>query len=230
MVGINVPIPVPLAHYTFGGWKRSAFGDLNQHGPDAVRFCEWAVAHKEDFPSSYLARLYWNNVINNLTARTTELDTRKYISLVNQSDTNDPFVIFADISKGDVAWKVIQPDDGGVAHVNIVAEEYSFYFLWNHQRKVYKTTAIPIGFSSPKAYVVKIRETDLQITPTTDYPPGRSSEDGLVISFDREDSLINPPEMLPVHIMADGSDIWIIPTFPFQRGIFFQTIDKTMIS
>ena len=39
MVGINVPIPVPLAYYTFGGWKRSAFGDLNQHGPDAIRFC-----------------------------------------------------------------------------------------------------------------------------------------------------------------------------------------------
>jgi malonate-semialdehyde dehydrogenase (acetylating)/methylmalonate-semialdehyde dehydrogenase len=38
MVGINVPIPVPLAYYTFGGWKRSAFGDLNQHGSDSVRF------------------------------------------------------------------------------------------------------------------------------------------------------------------------------------------------
>ncbi len=38
MVGINVPIPVPLAYYTFGGWKRSSFGDLNQHGPDAIRF------------------------------------------------------------------------------------------------------------------------------------------------------------------------------------------------
>jgi malonate-semialdehyde dehydrogenase (acetylating)/methylmalonate-semialdehyde dehydrogenase len=38
MVGISVPIPVPLAYYTFGGWKRSAFGDLNQHGPDSVRF------------------------------------------------------------------------------------------------------------------------------------------------------------------------------------------------
>ena len=34
MVGVNVPIPVPLAYYTFGGWKRSGFGDLNQHGPD----------------------------------------------------------------------------------------------------------------------------------------------------------------------------------------------------
>ncbi len=38
MVGINVPIPVPIAYYTFGGWKGSAFGDLNQHGPDAFRF------------------------------------------------------------------------------------------------------------------------------------------------------------------------------------------------
>ena len=38
MVGVNVPIPVPLGYFTFGGWKRSGFGDLNQHGPDAFRF------------------------------------------------------------------------------------------------------------------------------------------------------------------------------------------------
>jgi malonate-semialdehyde dehydrogenase (acetylating) / methylmalonate-semialdehyde dehydrogenase len=38
MVGVNVPIPVPVAYYTFGGWKGSGFGDLNQHGPDAFRF------------------------------------------------------------------------------------------------------------------------------------------------------------------------------------------------
>ncbi len=38
MVGINVPIPVPVAYHTFGGWKRSAFGDHNQHGPEGVRF------------------------------------------------------------------------------------------------------------------------------------------------------------------------------------------------
>ena len=38
MVGINVPIPVLLAYHTFGGWKRSGFGDLNQHGPDSFRF------------------------------------------------------------------------------------------------------------------------------------------------------------------------------------------------
>ena len=38
MVGVNVPIPVPVSYHTFGGWKRSAFGDVNQHGPEGVRF------------------------------------------------------------------------------------------------------------------------------------------------------------------------------------------------
>ena len=38
MVGINVPIPVPLSFHTFGGWKNSMFGDMNQHGPEGVRF------------------------------------------------------------------------------------------------------------------------------------------------------------------------------------------------
>jgi len=38
MVGINVPIPVPVAYHTFGGWKRSAFGDVNQHGMEGVKF------------------------------------------------------------------------------------------------------------------------------------------------------------------------------------------------
>ena len=38
MVGINVPIPVPVAYHSFGGWKRSGFGDLNQYGMDGVRF------------------------------------------------------------------------------------------------------------------------------------------------------------------------------------------------
>jgi len=38
MVGINVPIPVPVAYHTFGGWKRSGFGDIDQHGPEGVRF------------------------------------------------------------------------------------------------------------------------------------------------------------------------------------------------
>ena len=38
MVGVNVPIPVPLAYHSFGGWKSSSFGDLNQHGTDSIRF------------------------------------------------------------------------------------------------------------------------------------------------------------------------------------------------
>ena len=38
MVGINVPIPVPVAYFSFGGWKRSGFGDLNQYGADSIRF------------------------------------------------------------------------------------------------------------------------------------------------------------------------------------------------
>jgi len=38
MVGVNVPLPVPVAYHSFGGWKRSLFGDLYAYGPDAVRF------------------------------------------------------------------------------------------------------------------------------------------------------------------------------------------------
>jgi malonate-semialdehyde dehydrogenase (acetylating)/methylmalonate-semialdehyde dehydrogenase len=38
MVGVNVPIPVPMAYHSFGGWKDSLFGDLHIHGPEGVRF------------------------------------------------------------------------------------------------------------------------------------------------------------------------------------------------
>ena len=38
MVGVNIPIPVPLAFYSFGGWKDSALGDHNQHGMEGIRF------------------------------------------------------------------------------------------------------------------------------------------------------------------------------------------------
>jgi malonate-semialdehyde dehydrogenase (acetylating) / methylmalonate-semialdehyde dehydrogenase len=38
MVGINVPIPVPVAYYSFGGWKASLFGDLHMYGPDGLAF------------------------------------------------------------------------------------------------------------------------------------------------------------------------------------------------
>ncbi|MFC8567355.1 CoA-acylating methylmalonate-semialdehyde dehydrogenase [Streptomyces sp. NPDC057245] len=56
MVGVNVPIPVPVAYHTFGGWKRSGFGDLNQHGPDAIRFytrtktvtSRWPAGQRDD--------------------------------------------------------------------------------------------------------------------------------------------------------------------------------------
>jgi hypothetical protein len=84
--------------------------------------CTWAAAHRDASASSYTTRLYWNNVITNLTVRSVELDSRKYISLVNQSDTNEPFVIFADDSNGAVAWKTIHPNDGGVAQVKIKVE------------------------------------------------------------------------------------------------------------
>jgi len=51
MVGVNVPIPVPLAYHTFGGWKKSAFGDLNQHGPDSFRFYSRAKTVTSRWPS-----------------------------------------------------------------------------------------------------------------------------------------------------------------------------------
>ena len=38
MVGINVPIPVPMAFYSFGGWKQSLFGDLHVHGTEGIAF------------------------------------------------------------------------------------------------------------------------------------------------------------------------------------------------
>ena len=38
MVGVNVPIPVPMAFYSFGGWKNSLFGDLHVHGMEGVKF------------------------------------------------------------------------------------------------------------------------------------------------------------------------------------------------
>jgi malonate-semialdehyde dehydrogenase (acetylating)/methylmalonate-semialdehyde dehydrogenase len=51
MVGVNFPIPVPLSYHTFGGWKRSGFGDLNQHGPDSVRFYTKTKTITQRWPS-----------------------------------------------------------------------------------------------------------------------------------------------------------------------------------
>ena len=51
MVGINVPIPVPVAYHSFGGWKRSAFGDVNQHGTEVVRFYTKVKTMTQRWPS-----------------------------------------------------------------------------------------------------------------------------------------------------------------------------------
>jgi malonate-semialdehyde dehydrogenase (acetylating)/methylmalonate-semialdehyde dehydrogenase len=52
MVGINVPIPVPVAYHSFGGWKRSGFGDLNQYGTDGVRFYTKIKTVTQRWPAS----------------------------------------------------------------------------------------------------------------------------------------------------------------------------------
>src|SRR5882757_4128247 len=52
MVGVNVPIPVPVAYHSFGGWKRSGFGDLNQHGPASIRFYTKTKTVTSRWPSS----------------------------------------------------------------------------------------------------------------------------------------------------------------------------------
>jgi len=52
MVGINVPIPVPVAYHSFGGWKRSGFGDLNQYGMDGVRFYTRTKVVTQRWPTS----------------------------------------------------------------------------------------------------------------------------------------------------------------------------------
>ncbi|MDJ0749796.1 MAG: CoA-acylating methylmalonate-semialdehyde dehydrogenase [Woeseiaceae bacterium] len=51
MVGINVPLPVPVAYHSFGGWKRSLFGDLNVYGPDGVRFYTRRKTISQRWPS-----------------------------------------------------------------------------------------------------------------------------------------------------------------------------------
>ncbi len=52
MVGVNVPLPVPVAYHSFGGWKRSLFGDLHAYGPDAVRFYTRKKAITQRWPSA----------------------------------------------------------------------------------------------------------------------------------------------------------------------------------
>jgi len=52
MVGVNVPLPVPVGYHSFGGWKRSLFGDLHAYGPDAVRFYTKRKAITQRWPSA----------------------------------------------------------------------------------------------------------------------------------------------------------------------------------
>ena len=52
MVGVNVPLPVPVAYHSFGGWKRSLFGDLHAYGPDAVRFYTKRKTITQRWPST----------------------------------------------------------------------------------------------------------------------------------------------------------------------------------
>ncbi len=52
MVGINVPLPVPVAYHSFGGWKRSLFGDLHAYGPDGVHFYTKRKTITQRWPSS----------------------------------------------------------------------------------------------------------------------------------------------------------------------------------
>ena len=52
MVGINVPLPVPVAYHSFGGWKRSLFGDLHAYGPDSVRFYTKRKTITQRWPST----------------------------------------------------------------------------------------------------------------------------------------------------------------------------------
>ncbi|MGY0595575.1 MAG: CoA-acylating methylmalonate-semialdehyde dehydrogenase, partial [Paraglaciecola chathamensis] len=52
MVGINVPLPVPVSYHSFGGWKRSLFGDLHAYGPDGVRFYTKRKTVTQRWPST----------------------------------------------------------------------------------------------------------------------------------------------------------------------------------
>tara|TARA_Y100000996_G_scaffold413347_1_gene401413 strand:- start:45 stop:1568 length:1524 start_codon:yes stop_codon:yes gene_type:complete len=51
MVGVNVPLPVPVAYFSFGGWKRSLFGDMHIYGPEAVRFYTRSKVITQRWPS-----------------------------------------------------------------------------------------------------------------------------------------------------------------------------------
>ncbi len=57
MVGINVPIPVPMSYYSFGGWKASLFGDIHMHGPEGLRFYTRGKVVSSRWPESADAKI-----------------------------------------------------------------------------------------------------------------------------------------------------------------------------
>ena len=54
MVGINIPLPVPVSYHSFGGWKRSLFGDLSAYGPDGARFYTRRKTITQRWPSAHI--------------------------------------------------------------------------------------------------------------------------------------------------------------------------------
>lgn len=198
--------------------------------------CDWAIANKTKDNTSYLARMYWNDAINNLTFDAVDLDSQKYVSIADTSDLNEPFIFFADSG---VNWKVVHPAENGVAQVKILPDSYSFYFSWNYQGKEYKTEPMLINFQAEQqAYMLSVQDTGLQFFATDwpDDPPKTPSGKGYLIIFKVAANLQdNYSSMLPVyyHLMADGADIDVseaIPTMNFQPGVgSSMLIDRSSI-
>jgi len=65
MVGVNVPLPVPTAYHSFGGWKRSLFGDLSAYGPDSVRFYTQRKTVTQRWPDDTIEKAQFSFPIHN---------------------------------------------------------------------------------------------------------------------------------------------------------------------
>ena len=65
MVGVNVPIPVPVAYHSFGGWKRSIFGDHGAYGMEAVRFYTRLKTVTTRWPTGIRSGAQFNFPLNN---------------------------------------------------------------------------------------------------------------------------------------------------------------------
>ena len=65
MVGVNVPLPVPTAYHSFGGWKRSLFGDLSAYGPDSVRFYTRRKTVTQRWPEDTIEKAQFSFPVHN---------------------------------------------------------------------------------------------------------------------------------------------------------------------